>query len=105
MERCIKIIYSVFIIYSFFLFKDWLSKYKEKKTQQESIWRLLKVEVRRVDADISGLKSLVEAYDNGMYAGFTHNLDNSIKRIIQRLSELDPEKHTYMRNMNRLILK
>lgn len=79
----------------FFLIKDWLSKHKEKKAKQESIWRLLKVEVRRVGVDLSGLNSLVEAYDNGMYAGFTHNLDDSIKRIIRRLSELDPEK-TYV---------
>jgi hypothetical protein len=79
----------------FFIFKDWLSKHKEKKAKQESVWRLLKVEVRRVGTDLSGLKSLIKAYDDGMYAGFTHNLDNSLRRIIQRLSELDPEK-TYV---------
>ncbi|WP_444995851.1 hypothetical protein [Aliikangiella sp. IMCC44359] len=94
-EDVLKLFIPFLLSILFFLIKDWLSKHKEKKAKQESIWRLLTVEVRRVGADIKGLESLIEAYDGGMYAGFTHNLDESIKRMIQRLSELDPSK-TYV---------
>ncbi|MCE9687446.1 hypothetical protein LZP73_14750 [Shewanella sp. AS16] len=61
------ILFLLSIVFS--LIKDWLSKYKEKKAKQESVWRLLTVELRRASSDLAGLKSLVEAYDNGMYAG------------------------------------
>ena len=79
----------------FFLIKDWLSKFNEKRAKQESLWRLLKIEIRRLSDDIDGLNIVVKAYDEGMYAGFTHNLDESLKRIVQRLSELEPRK-TYI---------
>lgn len=79
----------------FFLVKDWLSKFNEKRAKQESLWRLLTIEVRRLNDDVDALNTVVKAYDEGMYAGFTHNLDESLKRIVQRLSELEPRK-TYI---------
>jgi hypothetical protein len=82
---------SIFI----FFIKTWHSKKEEIKAKEESIWRMLKVKIRRLEQDLIHFDSVISAYENGGHAGFSHCLDSSTKRVIQRLSELQPQ-NTYI---------
>lgn len=78
-----------------FVFKDWYAKRKEIKTKQEATWRLLKEEVNTLRDEISQLIEFVNAYNDGLQAGFTPDIDSTIRNTITRLSDLNP-KNTYV---------
>jgi len=76
--------------------KEYFSHRKERKSKQEIVWRLLQHNIKKINNDLIAFESVIQAFGKGEYAGVTDDWDHSIKKTLQRLTELDTaNSHKY----------